>query len=152
MNFEEIIKYYLHGKKLKWLSINDVTYQMTMTLGQIFRALMEMSNCHFKTHHWNPKTMSCHLRMNLLMTKIVPIVIFFLKFTVEQRNYLIVDENIGVKAPQEVDVIELWQRNSTIVNDVRQICRQIFDVPWIGKPVVVAPATKFVISKSFLFI
>lgn len=96
--------------------------------------------------------MSCHLRMNLLMTKIVPIVIFFLKFTVEQRNYLIVDENIGVKAPQEVDVIELWQRNSTIVNDVRQICRQIFDVPWIGKPVVVAPATKFVISKNFFYL
>ena len=50
----------------------------------------------------------------------------------------VVNEVIGVNAPDEVDVVELGQRDAVVVDEVGK-SEEVLDVFWVGHPVVATP-------------
>ena len=50
----------------------------------------------------------------------------------------VVNELVGVDAPDEVDVVELGQRDAVVVDEVGQP-EEVLDVCGVGQPVVATP-------------
>ena len=59
--------------------------------------------------------------------------------SIQKGNDFFVNKSIGIQAPQEVNVIELWHRNSSVEDDVWQIGRQEINISRVCQPVVIAP-------------